>query len=204
MDIDNNHKVNNHPVFSYEMGFFTPNGKKTKTWKEALELQLDDVSNRRYRIGIQSKVYYLNYAWSEERAQQLNDDPSQDHIKNITYRYVLELNDRFEIIGGEWLTPKQDKENENLILARQPDFIWMAPLTQRPYSEMSLSTYRGTWLDRQWQWAWDGESTLPEDWLTAARADLRWSPPEVGQTNSKLKSAQLLSNIVYVLFEKAR
>lgn len=220
MDIDNNHKINNHPVFSYEFEYFNLKTGQTGDWRLVREpiqrLPSDLIHGRhpqtRYLVGVKSKVHYLNFVLSEKRRKQTVDGPSQDSVKKITYRYDLELAEDGAILGGSWgnrireAEPIAEEEGESkLKIASQPDFIWLAPASYRPYSSSALETDRGSVRpDGSIEWAWNGQGTMPADWLQAARSDQRWAPPQLGTPGSKLRSAQPLSNLVGLLFELSK
>jgi len=211
MDVDNNVKINNHPVFYYELEYFNPKTGKIGSLKDSIiaRAEMRD-SFENYRdpkakslVGVRSKVKMSFYIWAEDHHELTSDSVSEDKTKDEEYTYDLELDEDGKILGGEW----GDRSNENgekSRYAKQPDFIWMAPLHQLPYSQMSSSTIQGDYLNNKFEWAWDGKSTLPEDWIAAAKEDQKWSPPVLNNQYSKLKSAQVLSNIIYKLFEMAK
>lgn len=226
MDVDNNHKINNHPVFEYSLTYYNPKTGKKGSLKDSI-VQRSDFSNDLYAsrrdsravaiLGVKSKVRFSYYIWPEENRNVEVDSPKSDKTKIGEYTYDLELDANGNILGGEWgdrskETPidsdrgddAEESDAGGIEYAKQPDFIWMAPIDQLPYSQMSLSTTKGTWNGSKFKWAWNGRDEIPEDWLLAAREDQKWEPPTVNDGYSKLKSGQALSNLVYVLFELAR
>lgn len=234
MDIDNNLKINNHPISSYELVYYNPmtgdEGSLSQSIVDAKSVQDAYASRRnpktRYLVGVKSKIFYMNYIWAEDNRKDSTDHHSKDKIKDKSFVYDLELDENFNILGGEW----GSRSNENGTKVKyddQPDFIWMTAPGALPYSEMSSYAVPGTIKDSSnprpfgnMNWAWDGKSSLPSDWLSAAKADLTWSSPVPGfktesedgsvdispaeSKNSVLKSAQPLSHIVYYLFDQAR
>lgn len=234
MDVDNNIKINNHPVADYQISYFNPvtgdegNLKNSivdiSTVKDAYKVRRN--AKAKYLVGVYSQVNFMYYIWPEENRNDSTDHQSKDKMKGKTYVYDLELDENFNILGGEW--GNRSKENGNRAkYSEQPDFIWMAAPQNLPYSEMSIYATAGTVKDASnprpfgnMNWAWDGKSAMPEEWLNAAKADATWSAPVTGEKieatdgsvdvqpaeakNSILKSAQPLSHIVYYLFDQAR
>jgi hypothetical protein len=233
MDIDNNLKINNHPVSSYRLKYFNPaTGKEGTLARSMVDISTVKDAYRyrrnpqaRYLVGVKADVTYMYYIWPEENREDSTDSASKDKMKSTEYTYDLELDANYNILGGEW----GDRSKENGVdaeYADQPDFLWMSAPEILPYSEMSLYAIAGVQKNASVSrpfgntvWAWDGRSALPSDWLSAARADLTWSPPVPGEKvktnnvedvvpasakNSVLKSAQPLSHIVYYLFDQAR
>jgi hypothetical protein len=212
MDVDNNHKINNHPVGAYRSTWFHPKTGRPGTLSEStvdLDRSLDPSSMRRHPearrlIGVRTRVTYRHYHWPEDRRLYETDSSLDDRIREVDYEYELELDASGKVVGGEWLSRDQ------------PDFIWMADRNAVPYSEQSVYA-----LPRKGNgdWAWDGREAIPDDWLRAAREDASWSPPVVGilgrgprnrrpvdpesARNSLLKPAQPLSHLVYYLFDQS-
>jgi len=235
LDLDNNRKINNHPVGAYSLSYFNPLNGKEGTFENSkiLRSQVQDGYARRrnpnasFLVGVKATVTYQYYHWPEENRDRTQDDASLDRVKARTYVYDLELDSKGTILGGEW-GDRSDEDGENVNYSDQPDFLWMASLNALPYSEQSLYTIMGTWIDPRnprpfgnMIWAWDGKNALPEDWARAAKADEVWMPPVVGvmrnspeeggkqifpreARDSLLKPAQPLSNIIYYLFDQAR
>jgi len=230
-DFDNNLKVNNHPVAGYELEYFHPGTGKTGPLKASMAPLQDsgdiflDVKGRRHPnakfiVGVRARVHQMFYVWAEEFRKTTKDSESNDIVKIKEYVYDLELDEKGNILGGEWGDRSGEGERVGFDKNDQPDFIWMAGIGNLPKSEMSFNAYMGTTRDfsnprpfGNTDWAWDGKSPMPADWIMAAREDVKWAPPVVAENpnevavdarNSKLKSAQVLSHIVYFLFDKSR
>jgi hypothetical protein len=234
MDIDNNLKINNHPIASYALKYFNPTtGKEGTLINSTVDIKSvkDAYRTRRhadakYLIGVKADIAYMYYIWPEENREDSTDSPSKDKLKNTEYTYDLELDDSYNVLGGEW--GNRSKENgKDAEYTEQPDFLWMSAPQSLPYSEMSPYAIAGIQKDMtiarpfgNMKWAWDGKTALPSDWLSAAREDATWKAPDVGEKvkfsdgtedvvprtakNGILKSAQPLSHIVYYLFDQAR
>ena len=168
----------------------------------------------------------MYYVWPEQNRDATVDNTSMDKIKDKNYVYDLELDEKGNILGGEWGS-RADENGYKVKYSEQPDFIWMAAPQNLPYSEMSMYATPGTKIDitnprpfGNMKWAWDGKAALPTEWMNAAKADETWQAPDTGESiylddgtedvtpatakNAVLKSAQPLSHIVYFLFDKAR
>jgi hypothetical protein len=256
-DIDNNLKINNHPIASYEIEYFNPKTGEKGGLKESIvqrqeiadgyafrrdpanpdPSKLPSMPKVKYIVGVKSKINYMNYYWPEENREEQFDDAGKDNNKkrkkSKEFVYDLELDENYNILGGEWgnrfddSTGRQTETEDGsapkyVQYADQPDFIWMAAPQAMPRSEMSEYAIAGVKKDESnprpfdnMNWAWDGKSRLPEDWINAAKADMTWAKPvfvddkneldsKPEARNSVLKSAQPLSHIVYYLFDKSR
>jgi hypothetical protein len=241
-DVDNNLKINNHPIGGYELKYFNPATGKEGTLKDSIVPRgavQDRYAKRRkaeavYLLGVKSKIKMVYYVWPEGNRKESYDHEGRDEVKTVEYSYDLELDANYNIVGGEWgerfaesaviANPDENEDSETPVetAAKQPDFIWMAGTKALPQSEMAPYAYKGAKKDLEQprpfgnvQWAWDGKSILPEDWLRAARADMNWYAPvpvnhkdeldtKPEAKNSILKSAQPLSHIVYFLFDQSR
>ena len=211
-EIDNNKKINNHPVSDYSLRYFNPATGVMGSLKDSVVLRStvkDSYANRRnakgiYLVGVKSKFTYLNYQWPESHHSDRwdGDSADQDKTKSKEYTYDLELDAQGNIVGGEWgdrskeMVAVGDEDSENTVVqlqsvyADQPDFIWMAAPQKLPYSEMSVYTTLGQPIDPSnprpfgnMNWAWDGDGRhLPAEWLRAAKADEQWQAPVIGQT----------------------
>jgi len=199
MDVDNNLKINNHPITSYEMTYFNPATGAEGSLKDSIIGRFevaDGYMKRRspetkYLVGVKTKVNFMFYIWPESKQKgrsQDYDNPGQDKMKDETYTYDLELDADGNILGGEWGTRGEEDISQGVQYSKQPDFIWMADTTALPYSEMSVYADAGQKLDLSnprpfgnMKWTWDGKSKLPEDWIRAAKADESWSAPTPGE-----------------------
>ncbi len=195
MDIDNNLKINNHPVSSYRLKYFNPaTGKDGTLVRSMVDLSTVKDAFRyrrnpqaRYLVGVKANVSYMYYIWPEENREDSTDSPSKDKLKSTEYTYDLELDANYNILGGEW-GDRSKEDGVDAEYAEQPDFLWMSALETIPDSEMAQYAIPGIKKNPSsvrpfgnMIWAWDGRSELPEDWSRAATADLTWYPPIVGE-----------------------
>jgi hypothetical protein len=217
LDIDNNHKINNHPVGSYEIRYFNLGTGKEGSLESSVVPRFaveDGFARRRHPqtvslVGVKARVDYRYYQWTENNRERTEDSSKFDLVRSEEYVYDLELDREGRVLGGEWGNRYDEDMDESVLYAKQPDFMWMADLEALPYSEQSIYSIPGRRRNRSvtrpfgnMDWAWDGVSPLPQDWLHAARQDLEWSPPRI--PDPVLKPAQPLSTLVYYLFDQAR
>jgi hypothetical protein len=208
MDVDNNLKINNHPITSYEMSYFNPSTGKAGSLRESMvnRFEINDGYMKRrspktkFLVGVKTKVNYMYYLWPESKKDgrsQEYDGAGQDKLDDVTYQYDLELDENGVILGGEWGVRGEEDPAVGVNYAKQPDFIWMADTNALPYSEMSVYASAGVLKDASnprpfgnTQWAWDGKGKMPEDWIRAAKADATWSAPAEG-TKVKNKDTKI-------------
>ena len=185
MDVDNNLKINNHPIAKYESTYFNPVTGEEGKMKDSIvpRSQLkDDIyakrrhENTRYIIGVKTTVHYMYYVWPEENRNTRFDSERDDTMKSRDYVYDLELDGNGNILGGEW--GNRSLDGLGLDGTKQPDFIWMADTTALPYSMSARYVDPGLKKDRNnprpfgtMNWTWDGKSPLPQDWVAAAKLD---------------------------------
>ena len=204
-EIDNNKKINNHPVSSYSFKYFSPVTGNEGSLKDSVVPLVnvkDSYANRRnpkavYLVGVKSHFRYLNYQFSEKHHGDtwFRDSEGQDEFKEKEYTYDLELDQNGTILGGEWGDRSKDMvtdENGDTklmsVYAEQPDFIWMSAPRNLPHSEQSTFTEMGNSIDMSnprpfgnMNWAWDGKGPMPSDWIRAAKKDAMWSAPAAGK-----------------------
>ncbi len=161
-EIDNNRKINNHPVSGYSLKYFNPATGEEGSLRNSIAVRKtvnDAYASRRhpravYLVGVKSKFTYMNYQWPESHKSDKweKDSPSQDKTKELEYTYDLELDATGNILGGEWGDRSADKVRTyhgnkviEAVYAAQPDFIWMAAPQNLPHSEMSQFTH--LWSD---------------------------------------------------------
>lgn len=155
MDATYDYEVWNQPVFAYEYTYFNPQtGKLVSQINDAI-VQTEDFANDRYKknrskeatqiIGIKMRV---GYAVEVQARANDRDQASLDAVHWVEYRYDLELNPKFEIVGGEWYQQAH------------PDFLWAPVDEARPLS---------AWDRTLPQLEWNNHEPVPERWALAAR-----------------------------------
>ena len=151
IDATFDYEVWNQPVLSYDIKYFNPekyiyasNLQDAKTTKA----QFTTDKFKKYRdprtvayVGIEMDIKYI----VETTPRPVDQDSEQyDGIKEVTYRYDLELDKNNNVIGGEWYT--------NL----HPDFLWT------PTKTTSVRTQTDTFLASRGVVSWSKENRVPK------------------------------------------
>ena len=145
IDTSGGSEVWNRPILGYEISYFNPNTNRfTANIKDSI-VSRDKLINDKYSATRAKKTKYVVGAWA--RLNLLNDtsfgsDQTELKIGTMEYRYDLELDKDFNIIGGEW---REDK---------RPDFIWIAspqakPMTTADYLYEGSSDGRGETMSNE-------------------------------------------------------
>jgi hypothetical protein len=130
-----NNPIWNYPALGYEFKYFNPSKPQ---WKEPLRYAIiakNRLRNDRFRtyrqkdskyiVGVEVKLLFNPYRMPNAEARSNNPRAN-------VYRYDLELDKDYNIIGGEWHT------------ARRPDFIWHPKVGFKPSTPMD-SKMSGSW-----------------------------------------------------------
>ena len=176
MDATFDYQVWNQPVFSYEYSYVNPNSAESVgSLSEAL-IDSDDYAQdpfskyrsqkMRYIVGVVMKVEYMVEISPYQRE---NENSDYDSSHSVYYNYDLELDENYEIVGGEW--------HSN----RHPDFLWV------PYhNSQARSSYEsvaaGEWLLDQ---------PLPSEWQLAAKWAARSGVPLAKIVDGMVKASRL-------------
>ncbi len=131
MDATFDYEVWNQPVYSYKVTFFN-----VKTMKSTM--RIDRAAVKLSELGESDPFYGVRKA--DPRATQLvgvkmsmmyvaethprHGEPHKDRLVRVEYHYDLELDDNFNIVGGEWYTNKH------------PDFLWTPIRGQQPLNNI--------------------------------------------------------------------
>jgi hypothetical protein len=117
MDATYDYQVWNQPVFGYQYFYYNPKtGKNSAKLSDALVSKTDwtndprravRASNTKSLVGIKMIVTYV----IENSPNK--DENQESEFATTEYDYDLELNDKMEIIGGEWYSDNH------------PDFLWV-------------------------------------------------------------------------------
>lgn len=155
IDATFDYEVWNQPVFNYHYKYFNPEtGKDSSNLKDAVieTASYKKDKFKKYRsteaafiVGIEMTIEYT----SETSANHAETDSDEDDAtREVSYVYDLELNEKGDVIGGEWY------QNAH------PDFLWVPERDARPISagDSQLS-------DTQ---AWSIKDPLPQFWKDIA------------------------------------
>lgn len=161
-DATYDYEVWNQPVLGYAFNYFNPQSLEPQDSLKSAMIKAKDYKKdkfKKYRdprtkyfVGIKMKVRYLS---ETSPSTEPEDSPEQDAEAWAGYMYDLELDENFNIIGGEWYT------------AAHPDFLWTPKLNVRALS-MEDYTLKGEWTEK---------NAFPENWkAAAARASTAGQP----------------------------
>lgn len=160
MDATYDYEVWNQPVYGYEYKYFNVlTGEEQDSWEKAV-IELKDYKEdpfKKYRnslgthiVGVEMTVEYIV---ETSPSQAVTDSPEQDASSFATYRYDLEIDDKGNIIGGEWYSNAH------------PDFMWVPPIGTKAQTEADLYT-KGNWrLDSTTENVYKG---IPREWKEVA------------------------------------
>lgn len=153
IDATYDYQVWNQPVYAYSYTYFNPQTRQPVEHLADARVAMSDFTEDRFKkyradaaIAVVGIAMDLTYIQETDPTHAATDAPEADSPHQVRYMYDLELNEKSEIIGGEWY------ENAH------PDFMWTpAPTDRVDTLGDSLATD-----------AWDGQTVLPESWSTAA------------------------------------
>ncbi len=157
LDTDLKYAEWNYPIISYSYSYYNPESKiHTPDFNKAImaasEFKSDPYKSVRGKnavkvVGVRMAVVRSKYTFP--KSENFNSTSDDDHIETV-YRYTLELDKNFNIIGGEWEDP-----------AQHPDFVWALPV--KNYSPFTYveEEIKGDPL-------WDGQQKLPQAWIEKA------------------------------------
>lgn len=130
--------IDNHPMYSYKMEYFNPlTGDLTSSIMDAVvkKNKRDQFFKFRhpktkYIVGVQNSMVYLNYM-KPSRKEKTSEKEDLDVKK--TMLYDLELDENYNIVGGQWRAKKVGAYRHQRIAGQQkrshfnwkmPDFFW--------------------------------------------------------------------------------
>jgi hypothetical protein len=174
-DASYDYEVWNQPVIGYSYKYFNPETLNEVESVERAVVPLDRYSrdkfgkyrspNTKYVAGIQLELAYL----AETQASTSETNSSQeDNTVFVEYMYDLELDEDYNIIGGEWYN------------RAHPDFVWTPEMNTRALSVG----------DPQIRERWQANEPVPRSWRSAAVRASRESQPLANVVESLLKWAQ--------------
>ena len=156
--------VDNHPMSSYEMEYFNPNTGETEGSVDSKIVEIDgnDQFKRmrhphaKYIVGVETTMIYLNYL-TPSREDETSEKDDKDVDK--TMMYDLELDENYDVVGGQWRAVKigkprrvkrpgskirkKEKRNHN-----QPDFFWAVTKNWKETGLFDDNTGLEEWKDK--------------------------------------------------------
>jgi hypothetical protein len=216
IDQENDFRVGNHPVYSYETIYFNPNSGVTGTLlSTAIPIsQVDDgLQPLRHPeatllVGVKMKIHMLDYIWPTGKA---TDSESNDKTKDQTYIYDLEMTSDGTIVGGQWHRNRKKFLFFGSDIEAQPDMMWMLAPNQLAWSFDSAKADEGPILDPTnpmiWSniaWKFKGDGNIPVDWFNVNREDATYFKWPEAHPYSMIQSAHPLAEMVYYLMDQAK
>ncbi|MGE3975511.1 MAG: hypothetical protein AB7F59_13380 [Bdellovibrionales bacterium] len=174
-DASYDYEVWNQPVLGYSFKYVNPETMEDSEDLNQSVIPIENFKNdkfKKYRssqskfiVGISMEVIYLA---ENLPSIQDYDSPDFDSRMRVRYLYDLELNEGWDIIGGEWY------HNAH------PDFIWTPQSGTRAMSS-------GDYMIRS---KWQAGRSVPANWLSAARYSSRESLPLANVVEKLIEWAQ--------------
>lgn len=154
MDATYDYEVWNQPVIGYSYSYFNPITEETTDDLEKASVLKTEFSNDRFAkyrsgrtqkiVGIKMKVGYINETGASDSE---TDSPDNDSVRWVLYAYDLEIDNKNQIIGGEWH------------LEGHPDFIWSPKKNSKAMSSLDIGLLN---------YPWKVGEPLPAPWAAAA------------------------------------
>ena len=154
--------VDNHPMYKYEFTYFDPyTGSKRANPMSAIRRINTNDQFYKYRnpkakfiVGVENITTYLNYS-KPRRVDE--DSPEDDDLVDKKMYYDLELDENYNVIGGQWRAIKVGKpsdrhfDRDRRLRVRknynQPDFFWTISKKWKKSGEFSNIDVREDWKD---------------------------------------------------------
>jgi hypothetical protein len=156
----------NQPIISYSYRYFNPQTRKAGGSVNESTVGIKKFTKdkfRKYRapearavVGVAMDIVYARGILPDHR---LADSRLSDKRKKVTYLYDLELDDKAQIIGGEWYQ------------LRHPDFIWTTDKNAVAESEAEKA------VSDNWETWGSVQKPLPESWRSVAASSAEKGSP---------------------------
>ncbi len=156
IDVTYDYEVWNQPILAYLYAHFNPISRELVDDASAASVKPAEYTNdpfAKYRsssvskiVGISMVIGYMVETMADD-AQE--DSEERDAVNWVNYFYDLELNEKNEIIGGEWYGEMH------------PDFVWTPLKDSRPRSPLEQTLEQTAWKQ--------GDHAIPESWSQAAK-----------------------------------
>jgi hypothetical protein len=131
--------VDNHPMYRYTMKYFNPNDGNLYT---KLDSNIVEVGRRdqfkyfrnpkaKYIVGVVTWMTYIDW---QRPIRYLKDHEGLDKTDTKKMYYDLELDENYNIIGGQWRAKKIGQvTNDDMLNHNQPDFFWAITKDWKPF-----------------------------------------------------------------------
>lgn len=161
IDASNDSQIWNFPMWHYKYSYFNPQTlQRSDHWSDTVipydQFTIDKFKNYRsskvkYVVGIGMEISYMI------EVTPTHNDGAVAVSRTLQYVYDLELDDNYQIIGGEWYT------------GVHPDFIWTPRLGATVVSSQDAAISDPT--------VWTGKTQMPSSWSAPAIAASRSLQP---------------------------
>ena len=167
--------VDNHPMYGYEMTYFNPNtGKEEKDLYDNIErIDREDQffqfrnPKARYIVGVENVSIYMDYA--KPNRDKTNSEEDDSEVEKKMW-YDLELDENYNIVGGQWRavkvgTPPDSRPGSRIkprLNHNQPDFFWTITKGYQKTGWFENETSIAPWKDKS--------VAPPRSWLNLAKS----------------------------------
>lgn len=177
MDVTYDYEVWNQPVSGYSYRYFNPVTRQPTDDPKVAIIPVEQFEQDPYRKFRAKKTKYVvgvslevSYGVETTPVHSEFDSQAMDSINTAFYFYDLELDENYNIIGGEWYNRDH------------PDFLWSPS-----YNAKALTQADYYLLSRE---SWDGKSALGDDIRKLAVHASKQGSPLAYIVNSLIKMAQ--------------
>jgi len=115
IDNERQTQVWNHPVYKYELRYFNVQTRKSYQKLKDNLIPISSLTYRNYNRSREARYILgvtLNYTYAD-LSYSVQSGVASQKDKTDTVNYDLELNDKYQVVGGEWRSDKY------------PDFMWV-------------------------------------------------------------------------------
>lgn len=150
--------VDNHPMYKYEMELFNPNnGRSYDRLDKNIELADENDQFAQFRhpltkyiVGVETEMTYMDYF--KPRRNDTTSEEDDSEVDKKMY-YDLELDENYNIVGGQWraykigFAPEENglnkRGNDNM-----PDFFWAITKNYKSTGWFDNRTDIEQWTDK--------------------------------------------------------
>lgn len=126
--------ISNHPVAGYSFNYFHPRSGKPGDLASS-RLKLADYTNDPFRsvrtagatsvVGVEMRIKLTHYSYQMDGSEF--DSKADDRLKQVRIRYDLELDEKGDVIGGQWRINRKARSATGFAVRKgppHPDFMW--------------------------------------------------------------------------------
>lgn len=126
--------IDNHPLVGYNYRYFHPRTGDYGSFASSTQ-KLADYANDPFKsvrtkgavatVGVEMRIRFTNYSFHLK--QENFNTRDDDKIKELKVRYDLEIDERGDVVGGQWRINKRAQSLTGFAFKkgpRHPDFMW--------------------------------------------------------------------------------